>query len=161
MREGCIIDFEVWLEKLAPHEPTRNYHHNRTGEDNADAHLKRQIMGWKVVVAITKGEARLWPVGADSLRRVRWPAAQARAGEDHRRIEALTKSRIPSDSNSHRRTLSARLCFREKFDTLLSHRTTVSGLQEIITASSFCVFPQQRRKNEIRPPGVAWHSNGT
>src|SRR5688572_14417836 len=51
--EGLKHDYEVWLERLAPHEPTSQYHHNRTGEDNADAHLKRQIMGREVVVAIT------------------------------------------------------------------------------------------------------------
>src|SRR5687768_17252034 len=53
---GLHHDYEVWLEKLAPHEPISQYHHNRTGEDNADAHLKRQIMGREVVVAITKGK---------------------------------------------------------------------------------------------------------
>jgi secondary thiamine-phosphate synthase enzyme len=53
--EGLLHDFDVWLEKLAPHEPISQYHHNRTGEDNADAHLKRQILGREVVVAITKG----------------------------------------------------------------------------------------------------------
>ena len=58
---GLHHDYEVWLEKLAPHEPTRAYHHNRTGEDNADAHLKRQIMGREVVVAITKGKLDLGP----------------------------------------------------------------------------------------------------
>src|SRR5262245_14229814 len=42
---GLIHDYDVWLEKLAPHAPTSQYHHNRTGEDNADAHMKRQIMG--------------------------------------------------------------------------------------------------------------------
>jgi secondary thiamine-phosphate synthase enzyme len=52
---GLHHDYEVWLEKLAPHEPTSQYRHNRTGEDNADAHLKRQIMGREVVVAITAG----------------------------------------------------------------------------------------------------------
>src|ERR1041385_7192420 len=50
---GLHHDYDVWLEKLAPHEPTSQYHHNRTGEDNADAHMKRQIMGREVVVAIT------------------------------------------------------------------------------------------------------------
>ena len=55
----------------------RRYHHNRTGEDNADAHLKRQIMGREVVVAITEGQARLRPVGADFLRRVRRPPRQS------------------------------------------------------------------------------------
>lgn len=59
--EGLLHDYEVWLEKLAPHEPTSQYHHNRTGEDNADAHLKRQIMGREVVVAITKGKLDFGP----------------------------------------------------------------------------------------------------
>jgi len=58
---GLLHDYEVWLEKLAPHEPTSQYRHNRTGEDNADAHLKRQIMGREVVVAITKGQLDLGP----------------------------------------------------------------------------------------------------
>src|SRR6201997_210413 len=58
---GLHHDYEKWLEKLAPHSPTRAYHHNRTGEDNADAHLKRQIMGREVVVAITKGELDFGP----------------------------------------------------------------------------------------------------
>ena len=58
---GLHHDFEVWLEALAPHEPVKNYHHNRTGEDNADAHLKRQIMGREVVVAITKGKLDFGP----------------------------------------------------------------------------------------------------
>ena len=52
---GLHHDFETWLEKLAPHEPIDHYWHNRTGEDNADAHLKRQVLGREVVVAITKG----------------------------------------------------------------------------------------------------------
>jgi secondary thiamine-phosphate synthase enzyme len=50
---GLQQDYEEWLEKLAPHEPTNRYRHNRTGEDNGDAHLKRQIMGRDVVVAVT------------------------------------------------------------------------------------------------------------
>ena len=58
---GLLHDYEVWLEKLAPHAPTAHYHHNRTGEDNADAHLKRQIMGREVVVAITKGKLDFGP----------------------------------------------------------------------------------------------------
>lgn len=52
---GLHHDYEAWLEKLAPHAPTSQYEHNLTGEDNADAHMKRQIMGREVVVAITKG----------------------------------------------------------------------------------------------------------
>lgn len=52
---GLHHDYEVWLEELAPHAPTSRYRHNLTGEDNADAHLKRQIMGREVVVAITEG----------------------------------------------------------------------------------------------------------
>ena len=58
---GLLHDYEVWLEKLAPHEPISAYHHNRTCEDNADAHLKRQIMGREVVVAITKGKLDFGP----------------------------------------------------------------------------------------------------
>jgi secondary thiamine-phosphate synthase enzyme len=59
---GLHHDFGVWLEKLAPFNPDPNdYHHNRTGEDNADAHLKRTIMGREVVVAITKGKLDLGP----------------------------------------------------------------------------------------------------
>jgi secondary thiamine-phosphate synthase enzyme len=52
---GLHHDYEVWLEKLAPHEPISQYQHNRTGEDNGDAHLKRQVMGREVVVAVTDG----------------------------------------------------------------------------------------------------------
>jgi secondary thiamine-phosphate synthase enzyme len=58
---GLHADYERWLEELAPHAPTSRYDHNRTGEDNADAHLKRQIMGREVVVAITKGKLDLGP----------------------------------------------------------------------------------------------------
>jgi secondary thiamine-phosphate synthase enzyme len=56
---GLHHDFTDWLEKLAPHEPTKNYRHNDTGEDNADAHLKRQVMGRETVVAITNGDLDL------------------------------------------------------------------------------------------------------
>lgn len=59
--DGLLHDYDVWLEELAPHEPVSQYHHNRTGEDNADAHLKRQIMGREVVVAITEGRLDLGP----------------------------------------------------------------------------------------------------
>jgi secondary thiamine-phosphate synthase enzyme len=52
---GLHQDYEKWLEELAPHAPISQYQHNRTGEDNADAHLKRQIMGREVVVAVTGG----------------------------------------------------------------------------------------------------------
>ena len=58
---GLLHDYDVWLENLAPHEPTSQYRHNNTGEDNADAHLKRQIMGREVVVAITKGKLDFGP----------------------------------------------------------------------------------------------------
>ncbi len=56
---GLIQDYDDWLEQLAPHEPISRYRHNRTGEDNGDAHLKRQIMGREVVVPITAGELDL------------------------------------------------------------------------------------------------------
>lgn len=58
---GLHRDFERWLEKLAPHEPISQYDHNDTGEDNADAHLKRTIMGREVVVAITNGKLDFGP----------------------------------------------------------------------------------------------------
>jgi secondary thiamine-phosphate synthase enzyme len=58
---GLHADYKKWLEELAPHEPTSQYQHNRTGEDNADAHLKRQVMGREVVVAITHGKLDFGP----------------------------------------------------------------------------------------------------
>jgi len=58
---GLHHDYEAWLEGLAPHEPTGRYLHNRTGEDNADAHLKRQVMGREVVVALTGGKLDFGP----------------------------------------------------------------------------------------------------
>ncbi|HEC98513.1 MAG TPA: YjbQ family protein [Nitrospirae bacterium] len=57
---GLHHDYDVWLEKLAPHEPVSRYHHN-VGEDNADAHMKRQIMGREVVLAVTDGRLDLGP----------------------------------------------------------------------------------------------------
>jgi secondary thiamine-phosphate synthase enzyme len=58
---GLHQDYEEWLEKIAPHEPISKYEHNKTGEDNADAHLKRQVMGREVVVAITKSQLDFGP----------------------------------------------------------------------------------------------------
>ena len=58
---GLLSDYDKWLEGLAPHEPISQYRHNDTGEDNADAHLKRQVMGRQVVVAITDGKLDLGP----------------------------------------------------------------------------------------------------
>jgi len=58
---GLHEDYERWLEALAPHEPVSQYKHNRTGEDNADAHLKRQVMGREVVVAVTEGRLDFGP----------------------------------------------------------------------------------------------------
>jgi len=58
---GLHSDYEKWLERLAPHEPIDQYKHNDTGEDNADAHLKRQVMGREVVVAITDGQLDFGP----------------------------------------------------------------------------------------------------
>ena len=59
--DGLLHDYEKWLEELAPHAPIEQYKHNDTGEDNADAHLKRQVMGREVVVAITNGELDFGP----------------------------------------------------------------------------------------------------
>jgi secondary thiamine-phosphate synthase enzyme len=58
---GLHEDYEKWLERLAPHAPTSQYRHNDTGEDNADAHMKRQVMGREVVVAITEGRLDFGP----------------------------------------------------------------------------------------------------
>ena len=58
---GLHQDYENWLEELAPHEPVSRYRHNLTGEDNGDAHLKRQIMGREVVVAVTDGRLDFGP----------------------------------------------------------------------------------------------------
>jgi secondary thiamine-phosphate synthase enzyme len=58
---GLHQDYERWLENLAPHEPVSQYRHNDTGEDNADAHMKRQVMGREVVVAITGGRLDFGP----------------------------------------------------------------------------------------------------
>ncbi len=58
---GLIQDYDDWLEQLAPHAPTSHYRHNRTGEDNGDAHLKRQVMGREVVVAVTSGRLDFGP----------------------------------------------------------------------------------------------------
>ncbi|MGH8582499.1 MAG: secondary thiamine-phosphate synthase enzyme YjbQ [Gammaproteobacteria bacterium] len=58
---GLHRDYEKWLEGLAPHAPTSRYRHNLTGEDNADAHLKRQVMGREVVVAVTEGRLDFGP----------------------------------------------------------------------------------------------------
>jgi len=58
---GLHHDYEKWLETIAPHQPVSQYHHNRTGEDNADAHLKRQMMGREVVVAVTGGKLDFGP----------------------------------------------------------------------------------------------------
>jgi secondary thiamine-phosphate synthase enzyme len=58
---GLHQDYDDWLEELAPHAPTSHYRHNRTGEDNGDAHLKRQVMGREVVVAVTSGRLDFGP----------------------------------------------------------------------------------------------------
>ena len=58
---GLLHDYEKWLEELAPHDPIDQYKHNDTGEDNADAHLKRQVMGREAIVAITNGELDFGP----------------------------------------------------------------------------------------------------
>ena len=58
---GLLHDYDLWLEKLAPHAPVSQYRHNDTGEDNADAHLKRQVMGRQVVVAVTGGKLDFGP----------------------------------------------------------------------------------------------------
>ncbi len=58
---GLHHDYKLWLEKIAPHQPINHYRHNDTGEDNADAHIKRQIMGREVVIAVTSGKLDFGP----------------------------------------------------------------------------------------------------
>ena len=89
---GLIQDIDDWLERLAPHEPVSGYRHNR-GEDNADAHLKRQLMAHQVVLPITDGRLDLGPVGAGLLRRVRRPAPQARRAQGDRRVSLRDRLR--------------------------------------------------------------------
>ena len=59
--QGLIADYDDFLERLAPHDPVSQYRHNRTGEDNGDAHIKRQLMGREVVVAVTDGKLDFGP----------------------------------------------------------------------------------------------------
>ena len=68
--QGLQHDLDALLERLAPHAPVSQYRHNDTGEDNADAHLKREIVGRGVVVAVTAGKLDFRPLGADLLRRI-------------------------------------------------------------------------------------------
>jgi secondary thiamine-phosphate synthase enzyme len=98
---GLHQDYEEWLEGLAPHEPTSRYRHNRTGEDNADAHLKRQVMGREVVVAVTGGRLDFGPWEQVFLRRVRWRAQEARPGQDHRGVSPRGR-RQPSEQSGRR-----------------------------------------------------------
>ena len=79
--QGLHADYETWLETLAPHEPVSGYHHNRTGEDNADAHMKRQIMGREVVVAITPHQLVHDVHGVEPARQ-QGPAERGREVED-------------------------------------------------------------------------------
>jgi thiamine phosphate synthase YjbQ (UPF0047 family) len=96
---GLHADYEEWLEDVrsklrqAPHEPISRYRHNRTGEDNGDAHLKRQVMGREVVVAITDGRFDFGPWEQVFQGQTEWlaresrrPAPEAGLGQDHRRI---------------------------------------------------------------------------
>jgi hypothetical protein len=93
---GLHQDYEKWLEGLAPHAPIGQYRHNDTGEDNADAHLKRQVMGRRVMVAVTNGRLdfgtweRIFRGQAEWVaRESRRPAPEAGVGQDHRRVGAL------------------------------------------------------------------------
>ena len=78
---GLHQDYEKWLEQLAPHEPVSQYRHNDTGEDNADAHLKRQVMGREVMVAVTNGKLDFGP----------WEAVFYGEFDGRRRKRALIK----------------------------------------------------------------------
>lgn len=79
---GLHHDFDIWLEKLAPHEPVSQYRHN-VGEDNADAHLKRQIMGREVVVSVTKGKLDFGSMGTNFLWRIRRKTKKKGIGKNY------------------------------------------------------------------------------
>src|ERR1039458_4773239 len=81
--DGLLHDYDVWLEKLAPHAPTKNYQHNLTGEDNADAHHETPDHGLRSRGGHHERETGFRPVGADFLRRIRRQPPQARAGENY------------------------------------------------------------------------------
>ncbi len=88
---GLHEDYKRWLETLAPFDPSpERYHHNRTGEDNGDAHHKRQVMGREVVVAITDGRLDFGPWEQNLLRGVRRASPQARSHQNHWRIISNT-----------------------------------------------------------------------
>jgi secondary thiamine-phosphate synthase enzyme len=84
---GLHRDYEVWLEKLAPHEPVSQYQHNRTGEDNGDAHLKRQVMGREVVVAVTNGKLDFGPW--EQIFYGNLPPPEARPNQNHGRLKVF------------------------------------------------------------------------
>ena len=90
---GLIDDFQVWLEKLAP--SGLDYRHHQTGEDNADAHLKRTLMGHQVILPITAGKLDLGPVGAGVLRRVRRAEEEARRGQGDGRVVVNDRRKYP------------------------------------------------------------------
>src|SRR5690348_6496133 len=81
--DDLLHDYDVWLEKLAPHAPTSQYQHNRTGEDNADAHMKRQHHGPRSRCGGYEGKIGSWTLGTDFLRRIRRPPAQTRTRENY------------------------------------------------------------------------------
>ncbi len=83
---GLHHDYEQWLEKLAPHEPIQQYRHNDTGEDNADAHMKRQIMGREVVIAVSEGKLDFGPWEQIFYGEFDEPPPETGAGEDYRGI---------------------------------------------------------------------------
>ena len=92
---GLHADIEKWLEKLAPEKPHDQYAHYR-GEDNADAHLKRTIMGREMVVAVTGGRLDFGPRGTGLLRGIRRKTPEARPGQDHRNVSSSGGAASPA-----------------------------------------------------------------
>ena len=90
---GLHQDYERWLEKLAPHEPVSQYMHNQTGEDNADAHLKRQVMGREVVVAVTEGRLDFGPWEQIFYGEFDGGRRKQGAGQDYRGINKVLGTR--------------------------------------------------------------------
>ena len=103
---GLHEDYERWLERLAPFDPSpERYHHNRTGEDNGDAHHKRQVMGREVVVAVTEGKLDFGRWEQIFYGEFDGKRSEARAREDHRRVvAAVPEMRHRRDPPRRRRT---------------------------------------------------------
>jgi secondary thiamine-phosphate synthase enzyme len=146
---GLLQDYEAWLEKLAPHAPTSQYLHNRTGEDNADAHMKRQIMGREVVVAITKCKLDFGP----------WEQIFYGEFDGRRRKRALVKVIGERFGYSQSSSLAHVLCktsatLLKELPRSLIHTDSVQ--ERTLTRSSISHRYGSVLAGEITPDGCKW-----